>query len=287
MSISLLSGQAMGHGVSDDLESVYWVLLYLVLRYRPIANLPAPEAHRTLKTLFDYHLQMGGQDRGGVNKEHFLADGRVNFVNILTTLAPSIPVPVLTILTELTRLFRFYYAPGLELAEGSAHRDMIAARDAARARLATHKYVMTLILASAQHPEWATAPQQDGAKDQIAHLVKLMDTPQTATRIDRESASSALSQVSATSGTSKGSSRGKRPRGSDVNDAPRKKGRGAPSSHLESVTTSTDVVQGGDADGPPDAEDASNVEEDSADEEDREDDAEDEEGTEENVKDEA
>lgn len=288
MSVALLTLRDMPHGVSDDLESLFWVMLYLVLRYRPIASLAPVDVQTILKTLFDDHVHTAGRWTGGDRKFSFLSHGLVNMHDILDLLEASLPTPTFSTLAELYGLFRSYYAPGLKRGSKSTQQNMATDQDTARVQLTTHELVMSLILAGAEHAEWAQV-LEDGAKDQIAQLVKQMDTPLTASRMERESASSALSQVSAASGASSKGSRAKRPHGSDIIEAPRKRGRGAVSLQLVSGGTSADVVQGDDAEGPPDAEDASNAEEeeDSAEEEDGEDDAEDSEETEENEKDEA
>lgn len=176
MSISLLLRQGVPHSVSDDLESFFWVLLYVVLRYRPIANLASLDVQTILKTLFDDHMHTAGRWAGGDRKFSFLSHGLVNIHDILDLLEASLPTPTFSTLAELFGLFRSYYAPGLTLASESTQRTMIAERDTAQAQLTTHEFVTSLILAGVKHTKWANAPQ-DGAKDQIAHSVKLIDTP--------------------------------------------------------------------------------------------------------------
>lgn len=166
----------MERGVSDDLESLFWILLYLILRYRPIATLTAVDVRTILKKLFDDMYTAGsGQDRlvirGGVNKYHFLADGHVGFTDIFATLAPSVPVPILATFTELFRLFRSSYAPGLTLESERTQQSMIVARDTAQARLTTHQSVMSLVLAGVEHAGWAQV-SDGGGEDQIARLVE-------------------------------------------------------------------------------------------------------------------
>ncbi|VDB91500.1 unnamed protein product [Peniophora sp. CBMAI 1063] len=63
------------HQLRDDLESFYWVLLYVVLRYRyiPSKYVEDSDRHRRyMSLLFDFVEKSGPLSRGGFRKQHYL-----------------------------------------------------------------------------------------------------------------------------------------------------------------------------------------------------------------------
>ena len=65
------------HQVSDDLESFFWVLLYLVLKCR---NITGEDLSENMKNVFDQHTDMdrNGNVTGGKGKLFCLRDGELN-----------------------------------------------------------------------------------------------------------------------------------------------------------------------------------------------------------------
>ncbi|KZV69778.1 hypothetical protein PENSPDRAFT_608208 [Peniophora sp. CONT] len=76
ISAALLSKPTFkAHQLRDDLESFYWVFLYVVLRYRyiPVKFKDDSDRHRRyMSTLFDFVEKSGPLARGGFRKQHFL-----------------------------------------------------------------------------------------------------------------------------------------------------------------------------------------------------------------------
>lgn len=157
--------------VSDDLESLFWVLLYLVLRYFPTAGLSAAEVQRALAHMFDYSVVMGGIRKGADGKRLFLHTGYGGSIQALDPLVHSLPSPVTSTILELAPLFHSSYAPGLIFASEEGRQKILAERDKAKARLQTHRHVMSPVLAGANHIQWAELPDV-GAEDQITQPSK-------------------------------------------------------------------------------------------------------------------
>ncbi|KAI0262319.1 kinase-like domain-containing protein [Gloeopeniophorella convolvens] len=69
----LMEPQASTHAENDDIESFFWVLLYHLLRYRPIHGMDDAKFKSSFEFVFDHHTPLqGGWSEGGEGKMSFL-----------------------------------------------------------------------------------------------------------------------------------------------------------------------------------------------------------------------
>lgn len=238
MSIALLNRTTgVQHGVPHDLESFLWLLLYLMLRYRPAPKWTKTRVQRVLKGLFDdFTFQSTGLRSGGAAKKSFLVDDLVEGHNI-SEIIPDFPTAVSTTVTSLRSLFRDFHANITSAAESPLILELRRqAQATATTLLSDHEKVMGIILIGIKDASWDNP--SDSAEDQIADLIKEIATEHVTAQL--ESVLSRFHQPSA-SGTSKASSGSKRKETSDEFDdevqRPQKRRKSSASSRLASSTT--------------------------------------------------
>ena len=92
------------HQVSDDLESFFWVLLYLVVKCR---NITGEDLSENMKDVFDQHTDMdrNGNVTGGKGKLFCLRDGELNS----SVVYDLVKTPCGDIIEDLRTLFHDYY----------------------------------------------------------------------------------------------------------------------------------------------------------------------------------
>lgn len=175
------------HPLSDDLESLFWVLTYVVLRYRSIAPLTAHDVQKALVALFDAHSDMDDIHKGGTGKRMFLLGGIVaGDTRIRPLLESSFPVPFWSAFMELYMCFCTFHVDIMEAysdKESARQQSEIDARKVARVQLKTHHFFESLVREAAEvREEWAQVAD-GGTEDQIVRLVKLAD--RAASHIER------------------------------------------------------------------------------------------------------
>jgi len=92
------------HQVSDDLESFFWVLLYLVVKCR---NITGEDLTENMKDVFDQHTDMDrkGNVTGGKGKLFCLRDGELNS----SVVYDLVKTPCGDIIEDLRALLHDYY----------------------------------------------------------------------------------------------------------------------------------------------------------------------------------
>ncbi|TFY71108.1 hypothetical protein EVG20_g1882 [Dentipellis fragilis] len=120
MSVNLLSLEfdRTAHGLLDDMESAFWVLLYHTTRFQPAVTAKIREPKTALHSIFDRcDTDPDGRTHGGWRKLSYLTSGFVN----KTLLKSALPVPMFDLLQEIRRLYYLVYADfsggGLEYLE--------------------------------------------------------------------------------------------------------------------------------------------------------------------------
>lgn len=150
MSLSLI--QLKGErAASENLEFFFWVLRYLMVRYRRIDSLQEGVVRLILACFFANSLATSRAH----NKLTFLKTGFIGVPLFLDKCESSLSVPFMSAFKELFQPSRSLHAPGLNSEIDTGLRTlMIEQRDDARARLQTHNYAMTPVWAGVDHAEW-------------------------------------------------------------------------------------------------------------------------------------
>lgn len=254
MSIALLIPKLnTNQSLRDDLESFLWVLLFLIMRYRPIPDpawLPVL-VQECLLWLFDEHKfdKLACRDSGGQHKRFFLLTGEVDGHDMMDALV--LPQPFYDTIQSLRELFRGFHTQDSEAID----------------RLSTHSYVQGIFKDHIAKLKLSKC-DPDPAEDQIAGVVMEIGTSfkEEAVRADvvrisfhsktenqamngsRTSHSSigrsgsqvsGASQSSRTSNSTSGSGKKRHHEDVDVDVTPRKKQARQPPSRLASGCSDT------------------------------------------------
>jgi len=146
----LLDPTTRPHEVSDDLESFFWVLLYLVVKCRNAVN---ADFSRDMQDVFDQHTDM---DRDGIVKG---GKGKLSCLRQVyfhpKTVKALVKTPCRNIIEELRSLFHASYVdfnPDLDLADDTSESDPAEMEDAqdprakdAYEKLRSSEWVLSLI----------------------------------------------------------------------------------------------------------------------------------------------
>lgn len=221
MSIALQNAEdSVRHRVPHDLESLLWLLLYLVLRYHPHPPWLPTDIQIILCALFDESRYDTATTLhiGGDNKKAFLAGASITKYQISAGL--MCPIPILDTLEKLCELFGNFYLKVNEC--GASELECTLRRERKRrasAQLLNHDRVIAIISEGIKHPGWNN-PDSDypdsAADDQIADLVKLLATNRNNAQL--ESSRGRLPSTSAMRRVQSGG-RGKRARIDDDQNA--------------------------------------------------------------------
>lgn len=188
MSISLLwrdraqQNQLVQHNVSHDLESFLWLLLYLVLRYRPRPDRSNTRVQRLMQNLFDKcDFQSSGPYTGGGSKSLFLVDcDAILSGHTRPSALQTLPRPVSNTLETLRTLFRdSYYNFYVRSPSTDPENHKMKLKRHAQTLLATHARPYHVHLLRSNQPlglDRAWERLLDPADDQIAVLVKQVMT---------------------------------------------------------------------------------------------------------------
>lgn len=222
MSISLQKQSVpVVHGVPHDLESFLWLLVYLLVRYRPNPPWLPTDIQTILCDLFDRSRYDAptGLYVGGDAKKLFLQDDSILGYEVCADLKP--PGPVSATLTNLRLLFCDFHIKLTGALSDAERAIRLGIQERAHIELSSHDRVMSIISDGVQHAGWNSLDPScpdSGAEDQIADLVKIIATEHNVARL-----SSHLHKPSV-SGTSKASSgsKGKRAH-EDDKQTPQKK----------------------------------------------------------------
>lgn len=225
MSIALQnSGASVQHRVPHDLESLLWLLLYLMLRYHPHPPWLPTDIQAMLCGLFDQSRYDAATTLhiGGDNKGLFLTGAGFAGFQILAGL--KCPIAILATLKSLRALFHdFHIIIDNDLLSDRECAERREKQERANAALSTHDRVIAIISEGIEHPGWSN-PDSDhpdsAADDQIADLVKIIATEHNVAQL--ASHNSRLQQPSASS-TSKASSGSKRKTAGGGGQKPQKK----------------------------------------------------------------
>ncbi|KAA1467193.1 hypothetical protein DENSPDRAFT_832184 [Dentipellis sp. KUC8613] len=78
------------HELRDDLESIFWLLTYYVLRYQPVVARELPGLNADLTTVFDQNHKGGdGRIYGGKGKKSYLRQGVLDHADLKEVLHPA------------------------------------------------------------------------------------------------------------------------------------------------------------------------------------------------------
>ncbi|KAI0319462.1 hypothetical protein OF83DRAFT_1170227 [Amylostereum chailletii] len=107
MSVALLrQPNCKIQGLSDDLESILWILLFHILRYRPTSITPANAVESLVEDIFDQYRDPGNDNdiTGGSGKTNFLKNEAFTTKEIHAS--TGLPVPLQGLLKALRKPFQ-------------------------------------------------------------------------------------------------------------------------------------------------------------------------------------
>ncbi|TFY71316.1 hypothetical protein EVG20_g1689, partial [Dentipellis fragilis] len=133
MSINTLQNEPVEtiHEHHDDLESIFWLLLFHVLRYQPNVAKKVEDLEYSLKKIFDYGWKgRDGQNYGGEGKVQYLNGNSIGPED----LESALPAPLAGLLSDLWKIFSMVHTRSPYVSEDAKKedRDSLLSIDAMR-----------------------------------------------------------------------------------------------------------------------------------------------------------